>query len=275
MKHIVIPTRSFEDTLFTFRYAKMWFGDKDVKYHLLNAYSEPAKSSEIMVSLVDLMQKESIRHLERQQKEIISVFPDFKNHIALHSVYGDLPSAINHLNDSVPISMIAMATTGAGKIRRFFGGSHTANVVAKTKCPTLSIPYGYELNQIEEICFFVDYENIPNSLLLSEVKSLAQKKNCAIKAVHIHTDKKLDKEGTYESECKSAFQNAFAGLDYSLKSFYAPTVASGIQNYIAMENPSLVVMIAHKQNFLERMFNASDSKLITNVSDVPVLVFHD
>ncbi|TXC78620.1 universal stress protein [Luteibaculum oceani] len=276
MKHIVIPTKSFEDTLFTFRYAKMWYGIDNVQYRLLNAFEEPSKSADMVISIKDLLHEESKKILEEQKKEILNSFPDAKDCITTTSIYGEISEAINRLNQQHAVDTVVMATTGAGKLKRFFGGSNTAKVVANVSCPVLSVPYKYQqLEAPTEICLCLDYETIPQQTLLTKIKLLANSKNCKVTVLHIDTPKKDKKENLYESEVKSMIALHLSSVDFEIKSYAAESVSRGILEYVKINSPSLLVMIAHPHNYLQKILNASQSKLLTNLSNVPLLVYHE
>ncbi len=272
MRRIVIPTKSFEDTMFMFRYAKLWFGAENVEYLLLNCYKEPTKSTEMMMSLTEILAEESERYLQEQKKDIIEQFPDVASNVKSLSMYGFLEDCIEKLNEHMPIDFVVMATSGAGKIKRFFGGSITSRVVSHANVPVISIPYKYKhFTPPKEICLCIDYAHLPNAEHLKTIALLSRSKRTSISIVHVHAGDGAN-INVYESETKSLIAQHLSNCDYKHYDIDAGSIAEGIRQFVQVQDPALVVMIAHKKNFFQRWFETSQSKLITNISETPVLV---
>lgn len=275
MRRIVIPTKSFEDTMFMFRYAKMWFGAENVEYLLLNCYKEPTKSTEMMMSLTEILAEESERYLQEQKKDIVEQFPDVASNVKTLSMYGFLEDCVLKLHQHRPIDFVVMATSGAGKIKRFFGGSITSKVVSHADVPVISIPYKYtHFTPPKAICLCIDYAHLPNADHLKTIALLSRSKKASISVVHINTGDS-GKNNVYESETKSLIAQHLSNCDYKLYDIDADSIAEGIKQFVQIQDPSLVVMIAHKKNFFQRWFETSQSKLITNISEIPVLVLKE
>ncbi|HUZ57905.1 MAG TPA: universal stress protein [Hanamia sp.] len=198
-----------------------------------------------------------------------------KNHKAKIQGYVEegVPSDIilEMANENKP-DMIIMGMKGKGKSNSVFGSTVTA-IVRKSSIPVLIIPENAFYQSIDTITFATDFDagtgSDSYSLLIEIAKrysSFIQILNVQRKGKQISDNEFIGKMGTHYS---------FEAMKHSFNTIEDANVIEGINKFIEERSCEILVMIAHKHSFFERMLGKVYTKKMSYETRIPLLVLQN
>jgi len=273
MKKILLPTDFSDNARNAVEYAISMFGYENVQYILLNSFAEPHTTADIMVSISDLMQKESKRELRNEMEYLNNKFPRELLNIEEISEYGQLAYVINRMVEAEKIDYVVMGTKGASGLKKVFAGSNTADVVKKVKCPVLAIPEKAKYEPPVRIAFAADYEALADQYLLSPLKELVEQYQSELMVVNIQPEGELvDAEqaagGVRLHHTLQAIPHTFLHVEHK-------NIAEGISHFIIEHKVDMLVMVGHQHGVFERIFRSSVTRQMSMLTKVPLMVLHE
>ena len=135
MKKILIPTDFSANARNAMEYAISMFSYDNVEYTLLNVYAEPDTGSDVLVSISDLLLKESKKGLKKEYDYLRRKFTTNSLTIKQRSEYGWFASTVHKITEEEDFDFVVIGTKGASGLRKFLIGSNTGDIVNKAKCP--------------------------------------------------------------------------------------------------------------------------------------------
>lgn len=274
MRNILLPTDFSENARNTIEYAFGMFGDKkNVSYILLNVYTEPHSSADMLFSIKDLLEKESKRGLKDEHDYLSNKFPNSSLKIEQHSEYGNLLSIINHMVKTKNIDYVVMGTKGASGIKKVLMGSNTADVVKNVDSTILVIPENSNYKPSFRIAFTTDYKKLKNKYVLDPLVELAKKHQSELLVVNIHPEEPIiDTKKTVESiELHHKLEN----IPHHFYESEHKNFTKGLDYFIQQHKIDLLVMIARQHRFFERLFHNSITEQMSMFTNIPLLVSHE
>jgi nucleotide-binding universal stress UspA family protein len=185
MKRILLPTDFSDNARNAMEYALNMFGANDMEYIIVNIYAEPYSNTELLVSVDEILEKDSEKGLEEDHAYLKSLFPKESFQIQLWSKYGGLPFEINRICEEEKIDYIVMGTKGASGLKKVLIGSNTADVIKTVKTPVLSIPENIKYITLSQIAFTTDYDSLNDKHALDPLVWIAKEKHSQIKIVNV------------------------------------------------------------------------------------------
>jgi len=140
-------------------------------------------------------------------------------------------------------------------------GSIAISVIRKTDSPVLLIP---------ENSIYTPITKIGRYALLCEI---AQKNNSLISIFNVQREGDEMKLGETFGKMKASLN--FSELQTVFSTIIDTNVVRGIGRFIKENTENVLVMIAHRHNFLERMFGKVHTKEMSYHTKIPLLVLHD
>lgn len=177
-----------------------------------------------------------------------------------------LPEYAHEIN----AEFVVMGTTGASTMANKVMGSHTFDILKKTKTPVIAVPQKARIQDFKEFVYLQDYRT-PDMEPLSSLAALAKPFSASIDIVHFAEGN--DKEGAEKfDELQSRIQKE---IDYKFVFHYnfTPDIHKGIQNMMEDMNPDLLVLVMRNQNFFQRLFKGSLTEDLVNYCNTPLLVY--
>jgi len=161
---------------------------------------------------------------------------------------------------------------GKGMSNSIFG-SIAISVIRKTDSPVLLIPENSIYTPITKIGLAADLDSdseINRYALLCEI---AQKNNSLISIFNVQREGDEMKLGETFGKMKASLN--FSELQTVFSTIIDTNVVRGIGRFIKENTENVLVMIAHRHNFLERMFGKVHTKEMSYHTKIPLLVLHD
>lgn len=268
---ILIPTDFSENARAAIDYAFKIFGTAGVEYHIVNVYSEPHTSADMLVSIVDLLEKESKSDLNKEVDSLRANYPDRDLNLVQHSVYGSLSTVLEKIvsESDVKFEYIVMGTTGASGLKKVFLGSNASDVLKKRIAPTLVVPPSAR-KDLSQILVGFDATELNGTNLLQPLLSLINKHKSEIKFAHVSESKKVTKE--FAANAGAKLDPVFKETGYEFLNIQSESIANGILDHAHHTKADLLVMIYRQHNFFERLFKESQTQKMAMMTDVPLLV---
>lgn len=235
---------------------------------LFHAYMLPAPVSEVpyMMVTVDELQREN-ENLIKKEAEALNV--SFGVEVEWVVRIGIPSDEIKVLTIERPIDLVVMGMKGVGGIDKMIG-STTTNAISKVHKPVLIIPQDARFFPYKAVTFATDLHGNIVPEALSPLKGITEVFNASLHIVHVH--KKDESTNTDTSERRRNLENLFQGIQYDFHTVQDASVMHGINSFIEEHAGDLLVMIAHKHTFFDRLFNRSQTRTMAYETRIPLLV---
>lgn len=186
-----------------------------------------------------------------------------------------LKNAIREVTEANDIDLIIMGTLGASGIKKVFFGSNTSSAIGSSKIPVLVIPPDYEWKKPQSFLFTTNhFEKDPAILdFIFEISNLYMAKvNAAVftneekdtaETLLQHTDQIIE----YEKFIKRNYEEP----TFTTQHIFGKDFIESLQDYITKNNVNILVMVTHKRDFLERIFNPDITRKMSYQTKIPLL----
>ena len=276
MKTILLPTDFSENARNAMRYAIAMFCNEECRFILMNTYKTPIAGASMLVSIDDIMLKETIKMLE-EEKEKIAEWKSCANlKIDLRAEFGDIVMGINGVLRSEDVDFVVMGTKGASGLKEVIIGSNTAAAIRKVNKPIIVVPEDAKFNKLSTILLATDYTEIHNQEDITVLKQIASAHNSTLDLLNI---KQTSEESITTEDISTAglnMKSSFEGVNCQLSTFEAEDIPSGILDYMEKEEYiDMLVLVAKKYGFFEEIFHKSVSKKVVAHTQVPTLIINE
>lgn len=271
MKKILLATDFSDNANNAIDFAINLFGLEGTSYTLLNTYHEPASTSNVMVSVSDILQKESAAALEKKHDSLLGAHEGMK--LETKSIYGELARIVGLLFEEEHFDYVVLGTRGITRFEKFIMGSNTLNVIKKVKMPMLIIPENCEYDGIHRIAFAADYENLNQIHLLDPMVKIAKLTRSEVLIVNVSKeDKPADLSHAVEG---FTIHGVMEDVKHRFFTEVNDDVTEGLNLFIKEKKVGMITMVVHKYGFFDRIFHRSVTKKISTIADVPMLILHE
>lgn len=273
MKTILFPTDFSKNADNALKYALELAKRTSSGLILFNAYQMPHNRADIMVSIMDILKQDSEKGL-KETLDKIKANPGYASvDCKTESHMGDVVSVADALVKEKNIELVVMGTRGASGLLETIIGSNTASMIQHVGCPVLAIPENCKYKIPAKICFAYDLKEIKNPADMQFLIQLASLFNAEIQVLNVRPDPQ-----DQDMEQASAEVTLFHYLEGVKHDFFlsaAEDVIQGIQDFIKDHNIDMLVMVAHKYSFFEKIFHRSITRKLAFYTEIPLLALHD
>jgi nucleotide-binding universal stress UspA family protein len=238
---------------------------------LFHAYMLPTPISEVPYAMVtvDSLQKENEENIKKEAEYLHANYGLEVEWLVRIGIASDEIKAITRERD---IGLIVMGMKGAGGLDKIIG-STTTNVSRKVKTPVLVVPHDASWAPVKNITYASDFTYKSSIQLFHPLLELARAFQAKIHILHI----RQNHHGATEEELvgKKNSEIIFEGYDHEYATAEEPVVNHGINKYLQQNASELLVMVAHKHTFLERVFSKNHTTAMAYETHVPLLILQD
>jgi len=270
---IILPTDFSDNARGAIEYAISMFSYENVEYILLNTYTDPYSSTDVLISIQDLLSKRSIEGLKNEYDYLRKKFPTDLFAIKQCSEYGELANVINNICEEETIDYVVMGTKGSTGLEKVFIGSTTADVIKKVKCPVLAIPTNTIYTPPIKIAFATDYQELEYNDVFSPLTELAQQYQSELLIVNVQPEGELINNEDAISGIK--LHRVLEKIPHQFYGINDNNVTEGINDFIHKYNVDMIAMIAKQHSFFEQIFHNSISEKLLTFTDIPLLILHE
>ena len=229
---------------------------------------ETQHRSSIFNHMDDMLKENATRDLQELLKRLHEVTSDveYDYHIVRAEPKEYIVSYARHKH----YDWIVTGTKGLTALKDVTVGSVTEHCIMKSGKPVLTIPESAEYSQMKTIVMGVDNKLINDKEVLKPVYSICNVYDAEIKLVHIKT---MDNDALNRDE---GYEGYFRDLNYELVSIpKSGTISQTLSQYAEENEADILVMIHHRKNWFQEMFNRSITKMELFELDKPLLVLSD
>ncbi|MET0243134.1 MAG: universal stress protein, partial [Flavitalea sp.] len=242
------------------------------KLLLFHSYMIPTPVSEVpyvMVS-VDEIQEENEKFIRREAETLQANF-DVKVETLIQ--IGMPSDEITILAEEKQASLTVIGMRGAGSIDKLIG-STTATVVRKSKTPVLVVPHDFVFRPVSEIVYASDFSYASTKALFAPLVDIGTKYNARVSVIHVHKSPGATLSDA-EQQAKAGITNSLAALNPAFTVINDDSISHGIKTYIEEKNADLLVMVAHRHNFFDRLFSKIHTTEMAYDTRIPLLILPD
>ncbi len=275
MKRILIPTDFSDNARVACEYAISLFQTPEYQFELINGYHTPHSGASMLVSLIDIMEKDSKAKLKEEKDYLCNKYGISEDKIETHAIYGDCVTAIESFmdDDNDRPYCIVMGTKGENGLLEKIIGSNTAYVMRQMKIALISVPIHTKIQAPKHLVLATDYEPMERTEnVIVPLLDLMQNHSPKLTVLNIE-DKKVAVEIQPEKNRRIAPLLQDYKPEYT--TLQDENIGEGIHSYLENYPSDMIAMITHDKGFFNNLFKPSLSKKMVISSHVPVLVMHE
>lgn len=275
MKRILVPTDFSANSANAIEYAAVIAQACKATISLLNVYT-PAVSrysviSPLIAEEVAEAKTELKRKLQLTANTLTKIYPDVECEVSVG--LGETVDEILFFEKNIKPDMIIMGTQGASSFEKVLLGSNAADVIEKAKCPVLVIPEKASCRIPRQILFATDYAytDIEGANFLT---SLAELFGATITMIHItNSEDDVENEKALIEKFANDMRTATNYANIKSRIFSDNTVIMGLDAILQSSGADIIALSTRKRNILEKLYNPSITKKMTQYTTIPLLAF--
>lgn len=198
-----------------------------------------------------------------------------KNHTVKIQGYvneGPISDMIMEMSKENKPDIIIMGMKGKGKSNSVFGSTVTA-IVRKSTVPVFIIPEDAFYKSIETITFASDFDADTPDESYSLLMKIAKKYNSFIQILNVQKNENQMSDSEFIGKMTTHY--SFEGAKHSFNTIEDANVIEGINEFLKEKPCEILVMIAHKHSFFERMLGKIYTKKMSYETKIPLLVLQN
>lgn len=186
-----------------------------------------------------------------------------------------LADAINEVSEEGKVDLVIMGTLGATGLKSKLWGSHTSDVIGKTKIPVMAIPSDYHWKKPQNILLatrqferndeILDYLFELTFLFSANVKTAVFTGNDQTAEVYVKHQQELQ---NYAEFLKNEYRDDTLSSVHLIGDSFEET----LEEYISKNQVDLLTMITYQEGFWKSLFNPSLTKQMSFHTQIPLLV---
>jgi nucleotide-binding universal stress UspA family protein len=270
MKNILLPTDFSDNALNAARYAMHLFGDT-ANYVLINAYQVPHSGSTMLISIADILKRDSEQLLQDMRGTLEDEFPGLKEHISILAEMGQADTVLARLADRGECSMVVMGTKGASGLKSVLIGSVASNVIQRVACPVLAIPSGVRPTVPTKILFAMDDESLQRDSCPPAITYIASRGNAKVMILNVLSESEDD---VLKAKQRTPI-NVFDGVEHSFHFEKGLDIGETIVNFAKTNHVDIIAMVRRKKDLLSNLFGQSKTREMIQQLELPLLVLNN
>lgn len=265
MRTLLIPTDFSQNSLNAAVYGISLAGKDLKRLILVNAFMTPQAGVSVMVSLDEVLAKESVKELEKFEAKLRAVADLEGVQVERKSLHGDIPFIIDSMEEAEGADLIVMGTQGASGLKEALMGSNTSDVIKKAEMPVLAVPQDCEYASPSRILLADDGKGVNNGVL-DLLLHLARAHDPEILIVRVtEGDPSLINDHSYPKAVFDKFRTTFHVLKGN-------DVDKVIDTFVDTHKVDMVCSVHRHLGLFETLFHRSASKRMAMHTHVPLLV---
>lgn len=272
MISVLVPTDFSKNAYQTLRYAISTINGKSIHIILLNTYQLLPSTSEMFISIDDILQKNSEEGLIKEIESVKEEFPDKAFSYDLISLNGSLKNGIRQVIKENNVDLVMMGTSGATGLEKLFIGSNASDIIKAIGKPVLILPDDENIDKLDKIVLAIDYKEIVDSQMMESLKLMATLNGAHINIISIVPEGKSKEVNKISN--KLAVCEELKNFSHSYELIEGSNVVDSINDFVLKKEANLLAVIPHKIGFFESFFHKSVSKELVLRAHIPMMAMH-
>ncbi len=267
MKRILVPSDFSENARNAFDFAFKLFGGNEAVFVILNTYEIPsAGAGSMMVSLEEILEKESVKGLKEEEKFLREKY-DLQN-VFFENCRGSVEDGIDRMIDKHNVEMVVMGTQGASGLKKVLIGSNAQKVISESPISVLAIPENSRYKDLKNIVLAANLKDEKCENSLQVLLEIASKTNAEIEALHVATEKEPETETQLKAQVTD---KVLSTVKHRFTVIKNENIIEAVNDHVEFKDADMLVVIPRKLGFFENLFSRSVSKKLAYTSKVPLL----
>lgn len=271
MLNVLIPTDFSENASKAVSYALSLFGN-EARYTILNSYEVPHSGATMLISIGDILEKDSVQLLESFRAELLEKRSDLDGKIDVKAVMGSPEVAVNKSVELGDYDVVVMGTQGASGLKEVLIGSVTSNVLSNVSIPVLAVPHDSDSKPPKTILFAADDNLLASGEMPKNLVALANRFDAEVVVLNIVPVGELSHVGNSADQQRSS--GIFEGVKHRVEFIESDDIPKGIEKFITENEIDMLAMITRKNDLFSRLFGTSNTQKMVMHSHIPLFAFH-
>jgi len=261
MKTVIIPVDFSETSLNAARFAaQMLSGRSDTRiilYSMFDDQDEALTTDTYLTSLKTELELKGNKDIE-----------------CIKELADDLIDSLERLVFQKAATLVVMGITGKSPIKQMLVGSNTLKVVEKNICPVMIIPPDANFNDINDILFTSDFQNVESSTPVLYIKSVLDFFKANLHIVNVSNQHYVSLTEKFQEE-RAQMLNLFKEYNPEFYFIGMNDFHEAIEQFVKDKSIDLVLTIPRFHSGISSIFKPSTTKKLVYHSTVPVLAAHE
>lgn len=238
----------------------------NAKLELVHAYIIPFAYTDSPVPLLNLeeIQKISEESINSEYTRLRDVAPDIE--ISTKLLPGDIVDCLSEMIEENPPLLVVMGTSGNSEDSMLWG-SMAVKSLRSLKAPVLAIPTNVTWKPVGKICFAADYSQVSEHTPAAEIINWTKRVSASLEVIHVDKPEQV-------MEAPVILKNMLDSIQPSYHTIIDDNIETGVASFLQENEIGWLLVIPKKYGFFENLFHKSRTKLLTHVSNAPVLALH-
>ncbi len=278
IQHILVPTNFLDYAVNAGEYAVQLAAQYDAKVTLFHTYHipvvDPLIPSEYLSELAGTAEKTAERSISQQVEDLQEAFPEISENICYQISMGFAADEILSIAHTMGVDAIVMGTRHGEKIQRILLGSVLGSILEKADVPVIVVPEKAKFKSIKNILFTSEFNDSEDVHSINRVLDFTSKLDATLYSLHIQEDEPDENDLVRIQNIRALFEKKLGTGKVHFENIAYDDILEGIAKYAKVNDIDLAVMVTHKRNFFEKLFDRSLTKQMAYKTDVPLAVFH-
>jgi len=236
---------------------------------LLHAYIVPFAYED---SATPLLNHEEVKEIAEssmmaEQSRLQTLAPQLS--VTTKIMPGDLISCLQDEINEHPPALVALGTSGR-EADSILWGSMAIKALRCFNTPVLVIPAKASWRPVHKVGFAADYEKISGETPFSDIISWVNKMKATLSVIHIDRTS----TGRPATPPPQLLQEVLAPNNPTYHTISAESIIDGVQNFVRQHEIDWLILIPRKYGFWASLFHKSRTKMLAQVSHIPILALH-
>lgn len=262
MQEILVPTDFSDNALNALHYAVAFAQKLEASITILHVYQQEEDQVEI---------QEKLQAIKNNLLADSQALP-----IQIHLVEGTFLKVLQAMLETKKYAYVIIGMKGKTAFEQVFIGSNTLNVLDNVQTPVIVIPKDAIFRPFRKVSLAIDTHNTYHFTTFEGLKKLLLVFRTNLMIVTVRMREAI--ESTEMDKLQMTKVKKWLGneLTVSLKAVVADSVSEGLLYYLAQKSDNdLLVMVARKRNFFEKVFRTSFSQQMAFIAEVPILIIYE
>lgn len=234
---------------------------------LFHTYIIPFAYTDSAVPLLNTEEVKAIAEasMEAESLRLRTLEPSLN--ISVKIAPGDLIDCIREEIQENNPQLIVLGTSG-DKDDSVLWGSMAVKALRAFTVPVLTVPAKAVWEPLTKVCFAADYHTITENTPFHEISRWVKFMNAGLSVVHIDTPP------AETTQPPARLQSSLASLEPTYHSVSTDRIDEGVQAFINHHQIDWLILIPRKYGFWKNLFHKSRTKMLAQVSHIPILSLH-
>lgn len=266
MQEILVPTDFSDNALNALQYAVAFAQRQEASITVLHVYHHEETHTEAEEKL------QAIKNTLLADTQALPSQP----RIELQLVEGNFLKVLQAMLETKKYAYVIIGMKGKTAFEQVFIGSNTLNVLDNVQTPVIVVPKDAIFRPFRKVSLAIDTHNTYHFTTFEGLKKLLLAFRTNLMLVTVRMREAIESTETDKLQMTKVKKWLGNELTVSLKAVVADSVSEGLLYYLAQKSDNdLLVMVARKRNFFEKIFRTSFTQQMAFVAEVPILIIYE